>query len=148
MKAARQTKIAREYQASVDRRRSQRDGVVVTPVEVVDFQIRSVIDQLAQQGVTLADERVKILDPFGGTGIYLARLMQLAPLTPKEKVALATRCRMVEIDPEACEVARSNLAAVMREETGQDAVVPSVICTDTFALGDEVWDMQREAVPS
>lgn len=139
--AQQQERLARQYQASVAKQRGQRDGVVVTPVEVVDYQIHSVFSQLAAQGVTLTDERVKILDPFGGTGIYLARLLQLAPLTPEEKIDLATRCRMVEIDEAACQMARENLAAVMREETGQDAVVPKVIHADTFTLGDEVWEL-------
>lgn len=140
-RAERQRQIAAAYQHSVTPRRRQRDGVVATPIEIVDYQIRSVIDLLAAQGVTLTDERVKILDPFGGTGIYLARLMQIAPLTPAEKINLATRCRMVEIDADACEAAKANLAAVMREETGQDRVTPTVIHADTFQLGDEVWSL-------
>ena len=142
-RAARQTALAAAYQQAVDARRGDRDGVVVTPVEVVDWQIRAVIEQLADQDASLTTPEVRILDPFGGTGIYLARLLQIAAeaLTRPELIDLAGRCRMVEIDPEAVEIARVNLAAVMREETGQDAIRPVVICADTFDLGDEVWSL-------
>lgn len=142
-KVAHQTRLALDYQAGVDQGRQHRDGVVVTPVEVVDFQIRGLIDSLAARGVTLADPRVKILDPFGGTGIYLARLLQLAPLDPAGKMLLALRCRMVEIDHAACVIARANLTQVMREETGSDFMRPVVICADTFTLGDEVWELKE-----
>lgn len=132
-----QMEIALRYQARVERRRGQRDGVVVTPVEVVDYQVRSVIEQLqAHDGWW---RRAQVLDPFGGTGIYLARMLQLAPLTPSQKTTLAGRCRMVEIDPEACAIASANLREVTLEETGQAVVVPRVICADSFTLGDEVW---------
>ena len=144
-RAAEQTRIAADYQRAVEARRGRRDGVVVTPVEIVDFQVRAVIDSLAARGVTLADPRVKILDPFGGPGIYLARLLQLASLTPAGKLDLATRCRMVEIDPDACEVARANLTAVMLAETGQSRIRPIVICGDTFTLSDDVWTVAEFA---
>lgn len=141
-KSTRQHQIALDYQCGTDTSRGKRDGVVVTPVEVVDFIIRGTIDQIRDRhGVGPEDPRVKILDPFGGTGIFLARLMQTVDLTAQQKIDLAKRCRMVEIDPEACAIARANLTAVMAEETGQAEIVPKVINADTFTLGDEVWDL-------
>jgi len=43
-------------------------GIVYTPVEVVDFIVRSVADVLRQEfGRELSDENIHILDPFTGT---------------------------------------------------------------------------------
>lgn len=77
-----QTHLARLYQNTADKLRAQRDGVVVTPVEVVDFQIRAIKTALHTMGKTLADPEVRVIDPFGGTGIYAARLLQTSGLTP------------------------------------------------------------------
>ena len=56
---------------------AERLGFVYTPVEIVDFIIRSVEDLLQQEfGASLSDEGVHILDPFTGTGTFVARLLQ------------------------------------------------------------------------
>ena len=52
-------------------------GIVYTPVEVVDFINRSVADVLqATFGRSLSDENVHVLDPFTGTGTFIARMIQ------------------------------------------------------------------------
>lgn len=128
-----QEQIARDYQEGADRGRQKRDGVVVTPVEVVDFIIRSTIDSLeAQYGAGLDDPRVKITDPFGGTGIFLARLFQLSGFTGAKLDDLVGRCTMVEIDPDAVEIARDNLAQVVKDLDG--TVLPIIMTADTFML--------------
>ena len=55
-------------------------GIVYTPVEVVDFVNRSVNDLLGRHfhDASLSDEGVHILDPFTGTGTFIARLIQAA----------------------------------------------------------------------
>ena len=121
LKAKHQTQLAQNYQRATNARRGQRDGVVVTPVEIVDYQIRAVKHALAQQNATLADPRVQILDPFGGTGIYLARLM-------------------IELDPEACRIADQNLRTIFREETGRPARKSIVHNADTFII-DNPWEL-------
>lgn len=144
-RAAVQRRIASDYQQGTDTMRGQRDGVVVTPVEIVDFQVRTVIDQLAAQGYSLADPEVRIADPFGGTGIYLARLMQLSGLNSDQLDDLYHhRMLMVEIDPEACAIADKNLRTVYRQETGRTARHSIVHNLDTFTLGDELWGLTHE----
>lgn len=137
-KAIWQTVLAtayQEYTAAKNSDRSHRDGVVVTPVEIVDFQVRALKDSLAAQGTTLADPRVEILDPFGGTGIYCARIMQLSGLTPDELDDLYHyRLRMIEIDPIACQIADANLKTVFEEETGRPPRRSIVICANTFTI--------------
>ena len=51
-------------------------GIVYTPVEIVDFIIRSA-DAVCRQefGVGLTSENVNILDPFAGTGTFIYRLL-------------------------------------------------------------------------
>ena len=58
-------------------RDAERLGIVYTPVEIVDFIIRSVSDLLHEHfGASLGDEGVHILDPFTGTGTFVARLLK------------------------------------------------------------------------
>ncbi|MBC3179387.1 hypothetical protein [Corynebacterium lujinxingii] len=145
-----QTRIARYYQQLTEKQRGQRDGVVVTPVEIVDFQIHAVIDTLAEQGRTLADPQVRITDPFGGTGIYLARMMQLATLTPDELDDLYHhRMRQIELDADACRIADKNLRTVYQQETGREARHSIVHNRDTFAMTqedfDRLWDTEESA---
>jgi predicted helicase len=134
--------IAKQYQQSVANKRQQRDGVVITPIQVVDFQIKSILHLLEKQRVPL--ESVEWLDPFGGTGVYTARLLQLA----KEKKALiANNCVVIEIDRHAAQICANNLAQVLYEETGIIGQV-RVICTDTFALNPSIdlWDESLQTI--
>lgn len=141
-KAAEQHRITMQYQEHVnlDKRRKGRDGVVVTPIEIVDFQIRSVLEQVRAMG-RQPDVGIEWLDPFGGTGVYTARLLQLVDLPPARKRALADNCIVIEIDRASAQVAADNLAAVYAEETGIPGAV-RVICTDTFDLRPDadLWD--------
>ncbi|MCY4657682.1 MAG: DEAD/DEAH box helicase family protein, partial [Gammaproteobacteria bacterium] len=52
-------------------------GIAYTPIEIVDFMIRFV-DKLCRQefGKGLTDRNVHILDPFVGTGTFIAHLLE------------------------------------------------------------------------
>ena len=64
---------------------TQRLGIVYTPVEIVDFIIRSVNDVLEDEfGTTLGSEGVHILDPFTGTGTFVTRLLQSGLIAPED----------------------------------------------------------------
>lgn len=142
-KAKEQELISLVYQekANLDAKRQKRDGVVVTPTQVVDFQIRSVIAAIKNEHKLEPDEGIEWLDPFGGSGIYTARLLQIVDLPPERKYALSQNCIVVEIDPIAAQICADNLARVLKEETGIDGYI-RVICTDTFALSSDadLWD--------
>lgn len=59
------------------KKQSEALGVVYTPVEIVDFILRSVNDAMRKHfGRTLSDENVHILDPFTGTGTFIVRLIE------------------------------------------------------------------------
>ena len=52
-------------------------GIVFTPIEVVDFILRSADGALRKHfNQRLSDRGVHILDPFTGTGTFIARLLQ------------------------------------------------------------------------
>ena len=57
----------------------KRLGIVYTPVEIVDFIIRSA-DAVCRQefNVGITDEHVNVLDPFVGTGTFIYRLLTAA----------------------------------------------------------------------
>ena len=56
---------------------SRRLGIVYTPVEIVDFILRSVETVLENEfGSAFGNEGVHILDPFAGTGTFITRLLQ------------------------------------------------------------------------
>ena len=78
--AARQKFIAELYDRFFSRafpKISDRLGIVYTPVEIVDFILYSVDDILRTEfNCSFGSQGVKILDPFTGTGIFIARLIE------------------------------------------------------------------------
>ena len=67
---------------------AERLGIVYTPVEIVNFIIRSVEDLLQKEfGASLSDEGVHILDPFTGTGTFIAQLLQSDFIKPDDSSA-------------------------------------------------------------
>ncbi len=64
-------------------RMAERLGIVYTPVEVVDFIIKSVQDVLRDEFKSgLGEKDVHIIDPFTGTGTFLVRLLQSGLIPP------------------------------------------------------------------
>ncbi|RAV34493.1 DEAD/DEAH box helicase [Corynebacterium heidelbergense] len=60
-------------------------GIVYTPVEIVDFILRSADDLLKKHfGRGLTDEGVHVLDPFTGTGTFMVRLLQSGLIEPED----------------------------------------------------------------
>ncbi len=56
----------------------KRMGIVYTPVEIVDFIIRSVTAICKQEfKKNISQENVNVLDAFAGTGTFLARLLEM-----------------------------------------------------------------------
>ena len=77
---ARQKVLLELYQtffATAMAKDAERLGIVYTPPEVVDFILASADQVLrAEFGTSLSDEGVHVLDPFTGTGVFPARLLQ------------------------------------------------------------------------
>ena len=114
-------------------------GIVYTPVEIVDFINQSVADVMKKEfHADIADEGVHILDPFTGTGTFMARLIE-SGLIPQDKLKakFENELHANEIMPLAYYVASMNLESVFYERCPIDD--PSkyepnkvLIWTDTF----------------
>ena len=118
-------------------RMSDRLGIVYTPVEIIDFILKSV-DQLLRTefGQTLGSEGVHILDPFAGTGTFIARLFQSGLLT-KEELAkkYKTEIHANEIVLLAYYIAAINIELAYHGVVGGKYQPFEGIClTDTFQL--------------
>ena len=66
-------------------RDAKRLGIVYTPVEIVDFINRAAAALLERNfaGATLGDEGVHLLDPFTGTGTFIARFLDSGGIEPQ-----------------------------------------------------------------
>ena len=115
-------------------------GIVYTPVEAVDFILRSVEDVLrAEFGASLASEGVHVLDPFVGTGTFIARLLSGGFAEPADLARkYAHELHANEIVLLAYYVAAANIEAAYRDAAGAPdyAPFPGVVLADTFQLAE------------
>ena len=131
---------------------TERLGIVYTPVQIVDFILHSVQDVLAGEfGSALGQSGVHILDPFTGTGTFIARMMQSGLLSPEQilrkygTVGKAPELHANEIVLLAYYIASVNIETVFQGATGSDYRPFDGIClTDTFALNEN--DDELEAL--
>ncbi|WP_415965680.1 type ISP restriction/modification enzyme, partial [Desulfovibrio piger] len=127
-------------------------GIVYTPVEIVDFINRSVADVLqAVFNRSLSDENVHILDPFTGTGTFIARMIESGLITPE---ALPRKYKHElhanEIVLLAYYIASINIENAYHATQGENtAYTPfnGICLTDTFQLG-ETADTNRLYTPA
>lgn len=120
-------------------------GIVYTPVEVVDFIIRSVGYILRREfGRSLSDENVHILDPFTGTGTFITRLLQ-SGLISREALErkYGREIHANEIVLMAYYIASVNIENVFHDLMGPDTEYRpfgGICLTDTFQLGEAAAD--------
>ena len=120
-------------------------GIVYTPVEVVDFIIRSVGYILRREfGRSLSDENVHILDPFTGTGTFITRLLQ-SGLISREALErkYGRKIHANEIVLMAYYIASVNIENVFHDLMGPNKEYQpfgGICLTDTFQLGEEASD--------
>ena len=116
-------------------------GIVYTPVEIVDFINRSVADVLqAAFGRSLSDADVHVLDPFTGTGTFLARMVESGLITPAALPRkYATELHANEIVLLAYYIASINIENAYHATQGESAAYTpfnGICLTDTFQLGE------------
>ena len=123
-------------------RMSERLGIVFTPVEVVDFIIRSADDAMRTAfGQSLGDPGVAIIEPFAGTGTFVARLLQLGVIPPEAlERKYTSEIFANEFVLLSYYIASINIEQVyhqVRAEQGMDegyVEFPGMTLTDTFQL--------------
>ncbi len=132
-------------------------GIVYTPVEIVDFILRSV-DHLSREhfGRGITDAGVHVLDPFTGTGTFIVRLLQSGLITPADLARkYAGELHANEILLLAYYIATANIEVAYRDllaqaqQSGNDAgagawsaddggYVPfdGIVLADTFQMSE------------
>ncbi len=134
------------FQAAFDKLASKL-GIVYTPVEVVDFIIKSADSALqAHFGKGLADTGVNILDPFVGTGTFMTRLIQ-SGLIPLERLPYKYQYELHanEIVLLAYYIASINIESGYHALTGEDVPFNGIVLGDTFMMG--VPEEQQHKIP-
>ena len=114
------------------------NGVVYTPIEVVDFILRSAADVLKDEfGIDINDEDVNILDPFTGTGTFIARLIETG-MIDKDNLERKYRNELFanEITLLAYYIAAVNIENAYSRVMDPESYVPfdNVLLTDTFNI--------------
>lgn len=121
------------------RKEADRLGIVYTPIEVVDFILHSANEILQDEfGRSLNDEGVHVLDPFTGTGTFLARLLQ-SELIQSDALERKYREELHanELVLLAYYIAAVNIEEVFRGRRGENSgyePFKGIVLTDTFNL--------------
>ncbi len=128
---------------------AERLGIVYTPVEIVDFIIRSVEDLLFRKfGASLSDEGVHVLDPFTGTGTFITRLIQSGYLDREAILRkYASELHANEIMLLAYYIAAVNIETAYAEVAGEYKPFEGIVLTDTFQLSEEGNPMDPHYFP-
>lgn len=113
-------------------------GIVFTPIEVVDFILRSADEALRKHfGKKLTDEGVNILDPFTGTGTFVTRLLQSGLITPKDiRRKYREEIFANEIVLLSYYIAALNIETVYHALVGRSTyqAFPGIVLCDTFRM--------------
>jgi len=120
-------------------RMAERLGIVYTPIEVVDFIIRSADEALRDHfGVGLTDKNVHILDPFTGTGTFLVRLLQNGLIRPEDLPRkYQDELHANEIVLLAYYIAAINIESMYQDLTGSYEAFNGIVLTDTFQMSEK-----------
>jgi predicted helicase len=123
-----------KFFASAFKKTVEKLGIVYTPVEIVDFILKSADDVLrAEFGQGLTDEHVHILDGFTGTGTFIVRLLQSGLIQPHDLARkYANELHANEILLLAYYIAAVNIETTYADLTGESLDFPGLILTDTF----------------
>lgn len=117
-------------------------GIVYTPVEVVDFIVHSVGYILQKEfNRSISDENVHVLDPFTGTGTFIARLLQSGLIKKEDLERKYTKeLHANEIVLLAYYIASINIENIYHDLSDDgDTYRPfdGICLTDTFQLGED-----------
>ena len=126
-------------------------GIVYTPIEIVDFIIKSTEEILNEEFRTsLNDNNIHILDPFAGTGTFISRLLQSEIINKDNlKNKYKNELHANEIILLACYIASINIESVYAEISGEKNYEPfnGMVLTDTFQLYEQEKDLIANLLP-
>lgn len=131
-------------------RMAERLGIVYTPIEVVDYIIKSVNDALRQEfGLSLSDKGVHILDPFTGTGTFIVRLLQSRLIRPEDlEYKYKNESHANEIMLLAYYIAAINIEETYHGLTKVDyQPFDGIVLTDTFQMTEGKGTLEEKMFP-
>ena len=136
------------------KKEADRLGIAYTPIPLVDFVLHSVDDVLREEfGRSLSDEGVHILDPFTGTGTFIARLLQSELIHPDDlERKYRKELHANEIVLLAYYIAAVNIEEAFRARRGGESIYApfnGIVLTDTFNLNkpENLTLFRREWLP-
>jgi predicted helicase len=111
-------------------------GIVYTPQPIVEFMVKSVADLLSEEfSRSLSDEKVRILDPFVGTGNFIIRTMrEIKKSALSNKYKTEVHCNEVMLLPYY--IASMNIENEYLELTKSYEPFEGICLVDTFELAE------------
>ena len=131
-------------------RMAERLGIVYTPVEVVDFIIKSADEALRHEfGASINDSGVHILDPFTGTGTFIVRLLQSGLINPENiDYKYKNELHANEIILLAYYIAAINIEEAYHGLTGGEyKPFEGIVLTDTFQMTEGRGTLEEKMFP-
>ena len=145
--AERQEFLKRLYETFYERydpKKANRDGIVYTPSQVVEFIVKST-DYLLRKNFarSLSDEEVVILDPFTGTGTFIVHVLERISMERLDK-KYADEMHANEISILPYYIAALNIENAYRERTGRYGEFENICWMDTFESGTKNYEKMTE----
>ncbi|HEX5659579.1 MAG TPA: type ISP restriction/modification enzyme, partial [Polyangiales bacterium] len=133
-----ETARAAERRAAVgDRARLRERGVVATPLTIARYGVARVDALLRELGVSLASERVVVIDPAVGTGVWLAALLEHT-----REAGCKAQLIGLDSDPHVVDQAR----LLLDPEAHAQGAPLQLRCVNTLELADPFPDRSRVRV--
>ncbi len=136
-----------DFFAKAFARTSEKLGIVYTPLQIVDYMLHATDRALEREfGRRLCDEGVHVLDPFAGTGSYMAQLVSDPELMPLDALPAkyAGELHSNELVLLAYYIMVVNIEYAYHSRVGGDYVpFEGALFTDTFQMdeGDDELDL-------
>ena len=133
-------KIYETFYKKYDPAKANKDGIVYTPSEVVNFMVTST-DQLLKKhfGKSLSDRGVTILDPATGTGTFIVHILrQISAEKIKTKFEKELHANEISILPYY--IAALNIEHTYKERTGEYKEFENICWMDTLDGGTKNYE--------
>ena len=132
-------------------RMAERLGIVYTPIEIVDFIIKSADVALEKEfGLKLTHKGVHILDPFTGTGTFMVRLLQSGVIRRQDlEYKYANELHANEIVLLAYYIAAINIEETFHDlnESHKYAPFDGIVLADTFQINEVKNEFEERMFP-
>ena len=134
-------KVYETFYEKYDPDRADKDGIVYTPSEAVNFMVRSAEYLLEKHfGKRLSDDGVTVLDPATGTGTFMVHIIrQIGKSKIRQKYAKDLHANEISILPYY--IAALNIEHAYKEITGEYKEFENICWMDTLDSG--VKDYER-----